>query len=106
MDLLADLVGEIVGSWVVGRAYWLVRSVSGRALYPLLLLLGWAWLWLRERGGRGGRAVWRAHGPRGLHRVGQRQAALAGQYLAAVLLAALAVGGVGAVVYGLAQHVG
>jgi hypothetical protein len=92
-----------VGPWVVGRAYWLVCSVGRLALYPLLLLLGWAWLWLRERGGRGGRAVWRAHGPQGLHRVGQQLAALAGQYLAAALLAALAVG---VVLYGLAQHAG
>ena len=86
-------------------AYRLARTALGLVLYPLLLLLGWGRLWLRSRGRQGWRALWQAHSPRGLHRMGRQQTALAGQYLAATLLA-LAVAGVGTVLYGLAQCVG
>jgi len=101
ISFVAELVGEVVGRWLVTLGYWLARTVAWLVLYPLLLL-GWARLWLRARGHQGWRALWR---PRGLHRMGRQQAGLAGQYLAATLLVALAAGGVGAVLYGLARCV-
>ena len=105
IGFVAELVGEVAGRWLVALAYWLARTVAWLVLYPLLLLLGWARLWLRARGHQGWRALWRHYGPRGLHRMGRQQAGLAGQYLAATLLVALAAGGEGAVLYGLARCV-
>ena len=40
VDLLADLVGEAMGQWLVALAYRLARTAVGLVLYPLLLLLG------------------------------------------------------------------
>lgn len=100
LTFLAEIVGEMLGPWILALAYWLAHTVVWLALYPWLLLVGWGRLWLRERGRRG----WLAHGPQGLHRVGQWQATLAVQYLAAVLLILLAVVGVGGVFYGIIQH--
>ena len=102
---MLSLVADLVGAWVVALGYRLARTVAWLALYPPLLLLGWARLWLCERGRQGWWALWLHYGPRGLHRLGRQLAGQAGQYLAATLLVALAAGGVGAVLYGLAQCV-
>jgi len=96
----------MLGPWILALAYWLAHTVVWLALYPWLLVVGWGRLWLRERGRRGWLAVWQAHGSQGLHRVGQRQATLAVQYLAAVLLILLAAVGVGGVLCGLVQCAG
>lgn len=105
-EFLAELVVAPLMSWVLALAYGLARTAVWLALYPWLLLLGWGWLGLRARGRMGWLGVWQVHGPQGLHRAGGQQARRAVQGLLAALLLGLAAAGVGAVLYGLAQHVG
>ncbi|MGI4761628.1 MAG: hypothetical protein ACRYF0_13035 [Janthinobacterium lividum] len=92
--VLAPLVQFLLGVlWLVGRTLVLL------SLYPVMLLAGWLRLWLRARGRLSLGALWRAHGPAGLHRFGWQAAALDLHYLVAMLLLALAGLGIGLLVY-------
>lgn len=92
--VLAPLFQFLLGVlWLVGRTLVLL------SLYPVLLLAGWLRLWLRGRGRLSLGALWRAHGPAGLHRFGRQAAALDLHYLVATLLLALAGAGLGLLVY-------
>jgi len=130
LSLLAEVLGEIVlfiarllaESFFALLLNWLLRALVGvgrtvvlLAFWPLMLLMGWLRLWQRER--MGPLVLWRAHGPRGLHRFGWQEAARAttyvlaplllvikclrqtAHYLLAVVLLLLAGAGIGLVVY-------
>jgi hypothetical protein len=98
--VLAPLVSLVWAAlWFAGRMLVLATS------YPLLLLLGWLRLWVRERGSQSLCALWRAHGPGGLQQFGWQQLVRDAQHLLAALLLALAAGGLGLVLYYLAAHV-
>jgi len=88
LSLLAEVLGEIVlfiarllaESFFALLLNWLLRALVGvgrtvvlLAFWPLMLLMGWLRLWQRER--TGPLVLWRAHGPRGLHRFGWQEAA-------------------------------
>jgi hypothetical protein len=109
VELLLDFLLETVLApllSLVWAALWFAGRMLGLlALYPLLLLSGWLRLWVRERGRQSLRALWRAHGPSGLHQIGWQAAALDIEYLLALLLLALAGSGLGLVRYFLAAPV-
>lgn len=130
LSMLAEVLGEIAvfiarllaESFLALLLNWLLRALVGvgrtaglLALWPLLLLVGWLRLWQCER--TGPLVLWRAHGPRGLHRFGWQEAARvttcvlaplllalkhlrqAAHYVLAVVLLLLAGAGIGLVVY-------
>ena len=84
---------------VMAAVLWLGRTGVLLLLYPLMLLIGWLRLWVRERGQIRFLMLWRTHGPVGLHRFGWQEAALDVEYLLATLLIVLSAAGVGLIIY-------
>lgn len=106
-DFLAELLAEFIISpilnLVFGAVWWLVRTGTLLLLYPLLLLSGWARLWLRERNRRSLGALWQEYGAAGLHRLGWGEAVLDAEAAIASVLIVLAGSGVVMVLYSLAN---
>ena len=104
-DFLAQLLAEFIVvpilNLLFGTVWWLLRTGTLLLLYPLLLLSGWARMWLRERGRRSLGALWQQHGRACLHRFGWGEAALDVEYAISAGLIVLAGSGVVLVLYSL-----
>ena len=106
-DFLAELLAEfIIGpilNLLFGTVWWLVRTGTLLLLYPLMLLGGWARMWLRERGRSSFLELWQQHGRAGLHRFGWGEAALDVEYAISAGLIVLAGSGVALVLHSLGK---
>ena len=105
--MLGEFIGEMIlvplFNAVVAAVWWVMRNATLLALYPLMLLIGWFRLWLRERGRTGFGLLWLTHGHAEMHRFGWQEAALDMECLVASVLIMLAGTGVVAVLYSLAK---
>ena len=102
-ELLAEFIIGPILNLLFGAILWLFRTGALLLLYPLMLLMGWVRMWVRERGRSSFGALWRQHGRVGLHRFGWQEAALDVEYAIASVLIMLAGGGMCVMLYSLGR---